>query len=30
MGDKFEIKWLAEPEDKDYPAAQSYLNLLHT
>jgi hypothetical protein len=25
-----EIKWLPEPEDKDYPAAQSYLTLLHT
>ncbi len=30
MGDAIEIKWLAEPEDKDYPAAQSYLSLLHT
>lgn len=30
MGDKSDIKWLAEPEDKDYPAAQSYLSLLHT
>ncbi len=30
MGDDAsEIKWLAEPEDKDYPAAQSYLGLLH-
>lgn len=29
MGDKTDIKWLPEPEDKDYPAAQSYLNLLH-
>ncbi len=29
MGDKAEIKWLPEPEDKDYPAAQSYLGLLH-
>ena len=25
-----EIKWLADVEDKDYPAAQSYLSLLHT
>jgi hypothetical protein len=23
------IKWLPEPEDKDYPAAQSYLTLFH-
>jgi hypothetical protein len=30
MGDKADIKWLAEPEEKDYPAAQSYLSLLHT
>jgi len=30
MGDATEIKWLPEPEDKDYPAAQSYLGLLHT
>jgi hypothetical protein len=30
MSDKAEIKWLPEPEDKDYPAAQSYLSLLHT
>jgi disulfide oxidoreductase YuzD len=30
MSDKAEIKWLSEPEDKDYPAAQSYLSLLHT
>lgn len=30
MGDASEIKWLADPEDKDYPAAQSYLGLLHT
>ena len=29
MSDKAEIKWLSEPEDKDYPAAQSYLSLLH-
>jgi disulfide oxidoreductase YuzD len=29
MSDKTEIKWLSEPEDKDYPAAQSYLGLLH-
>jgi hypothetical protein len=30
MGDTTDIKWLPEPEDKDYPAAQSYLGLLHT
>ena len=30
MADGTQIKWLAEPEDKDYPAAQSYLSLLHT
>ncbi len=23
------IRWLAEPEDKDYPAAESYLGLVH-
>ena len=26
---KFEIKWLSEPEDHDYPAALSYLALLY-
>lgn len=25
-----EVKWLEDVEDKDYPAAQSYLSLLHT
>jgi hypothetical protein len=25
-----EIKWLSDPEDKDYPAAESYLSLLHS
>jgi hypothetical protein len=30
MSDNNEIKWLPEVEDKDYPAAQSYLGLLHT
>ena len=30
MSDKPKIQWLAESEDKDYPAAQSYLSLLHT
>jgi hypothetical protein len=28
MGKQIEIKWLPEPEEKDYPAAESYLNLL--
>jgi hypothetical protein len=28
MGKKYEIKWLAEPEGKDYPAAESYLRLV--
>ncbi len=30
MSDKSQIQWLPEPEDKDYPAAQSYLSLFHT
>ena len=29
MSNHEEIKWLPEPEEKDYPAAESYLNLLH-
>lgn len=29
MGDKVDIQWLAEPEDHDYPAAESYLSLLY-
>ncbi len=29
MSDKPKIQWLPEPEDKDYPAALSYLSLLH-
>ncbi len=29
MADKPKIQWLSEPEDKDYPAAQSYLGLFH-
>ncbi|MBO9537049.1 hypothetical protein [Herbaspirillum sp.] len=29
MTDKLVIQWMAEPEDHDYPAAQSYLNLLY-
>ena len=28
MAKDYEIKWLSEPEDKDYPAAESYLSLL--
>jgi hypothetical protein len=28
MVDSTQIQWLAEPEEKDYPAAQSYLSLL--
>jgi len=30
MGDASKIQWLSEPEDKDYPAAQSYLTLLRS
>jgi hypothetical protein len=29
MSNKFEIKWLREPEEHDYPAALSYLSLLY-
>jgi hypothetical protein len=29
MEKKTEIKWLQEPEEKDYPAAVSYLSLLY-
>ena len=29
MNNHSEIKWLTEPEVKDYPAAASYLNLLY-
>lgn len=28
-GDKDDIKWLAAPEDHDYPAAESYLGLIY-
>lgn len=28
MGSKTEIKWLDAPEEHDYPAAESYLNLI--
>jgi len=30
MGEKSKIPWLTEPEDKDYPAAQSYLGLVYS
>jgi hypothetical protein len=29
MGDKVQIQWLEEPEEHDYPAAQSYLTLVY-
>ncbi len=29
MAKKTEINWLSEPEDHDYPAAQSYLSLIY-
>jgi len=29
MASATEIKWLAEPEDHDYPAAASYLSLMY-
>jgi hypothetical protein len=29
MSNKTEIKWLAEPEEQDYPAAESYLSLIY-
>jgi hypothetical protein len=29
MAKEVEIKWLADPEDQDYPAAASYLSLLY-
>jgi hypothetical protein len=29
MKPQIEIKWLADPEDQDYPAAGSYLSLLY-
>ncbi len=28
MSKEFEIKWLSEPEEHDYPAAESFLSLL--
>lgn len=30
VNDNNEIKWLPDVEDKDYPAAQSYLGLIHS
>ncbi len=29
MSKTFKIKWLSQPEEQDYPAAQSYLSLLY-
>ncbi len=29
MGKQLKIQWLSEPEEHDYPAAQSYLSLLY-
>lgn len=29
MSNKTEIKWLAEPEEHNYPAAESYLSLIY-
>jgi len=29
MGENIDINWLPEPEEKDYPAAESYLGLLY-
>ncbi|MDD5300874.1 MAG: hypothetical protein PHD65_10310 [Gallionella sp.] len=29
MGNKTEIKWLEIPEEHNYPAAESYLSLIH-
>jgi hypothetical protein len=29
MGKPIEIKWLPEPEEKNYPAAESYLTLIY-
>lgn len=29
MAKEYEIKWLTEPEDHDYPAAESYLSLIY-
>ena len=29
MGKQYKIEWLSEPEEKNYPAAESYLGLLY-
>ena len=29
MSNKFNIQWLPEPEEQDYPAAESYLSLIY-
>jgi hypothetical protein len=29
MANKMDIKWLTDPEDRDYPAAGSYLSLIY-
>src|SRR6516164_2863917 len=29
MGEQTEIQWLPEPEDHDYPAAESYLSIIY-
>lgn len=29
MAEEIEIKWLREPEEQDYPAAESYLSLVY-
>jgi len=29
MGKALEIRWLAEPDEHDYPEAESYLNLIY-
>lgn len=29
MNEKLEIQWMSAPEEHDYPAAQSFLNLLY-
>jgi hypothetical protein len=30
MSKRLQIRWLRQPEDKDYPAALSYLSLIYT
>ncbi len=29
MGERVEVRWLDEPEEHDYPAAESYLSLVY-